>query len=209
MITTYTALISAISAWLVRDDPDTVNRIPEFIQLAEADLRALAETRKVVSGALQLTGATVTLPDDVGTLLGVTITSGVASPLSLRVQTWDQVMALRMAAGATTTGTPTVYCVEDDDLILAVPPDQLYDSTIRYIERLDLATDGTNWLLTEQPNAYLYGALLHAAPFLSDDSRVAMWDGLYQKALRALRVGKDRAEFSGPLVAKVATQLGS
>lgn len=207
MIDSYTALQSAIAAWLVRDDPDTVTRIPEFIQLAEADLRAQATTRQVRSGSLQLAGGITALPADVGTLLGVTVMSGIMAPMPLSVRTFEQVMGLRLQMG-NVPGQPIAYAVEDTDLILGPVPDTTYDAAIRYEERLDLAASGTNWLLREQPNAYLYGALKQAAPFLSDDSRVGMWDGLYQQALVALRRGKDRNEYSGPLVTRVATQLG-
>lgn len=207
MISSYADLLSAVAAWLVRDDPDTVNRIPEFVQLAEADLRALAETRRIESGSLQLTSGLVTLPADVGTLLGVTVVSGVTQPLPLQVKTFEQVMLYRLQVG-NIAAVPAVYAVEDDDLVLGPVPDQVYDASIRYIERLDLATQGTNWLLAEQPNAYLYGALIHSAPFLSDEGRLPTWKQLYADALRALRVAKDRGEFSGPLVSTVKTRLG-
>lgn len=45
----------------------------------------------------------------------------------------------------------------------------------------------TNWLLTAHPDAYLYGALLEAAPYLLDDSRLAMWATALEKVLGEIR----------------------
>ena len=40
---------------------------------------------------------------------------------------------------------------------------------------------------------YLYGSLVHTAPYLKNDERVALWDGMYQSILRDLEVQSDRA----------------
>ena len=57
------------------------------------------------------------------------------------------------------------------------------------------------------PDIYLYGALLQSAPFLKDDARVPIWDGLYQRAIEALNLESDRAEISGAtLIARTLVQ---
>jgi hypothetical protein len=45
------------------------------------------------------------------------------------------------------------------------------------------ASQTTNWLLGDAPDAYLYGSLMQAAPYLGEDERVAIWSSLYAKAV--------------------------
>ncbi len=69
--------------------------------------------------------------------------------------------------------------------------------------------DNTNHLLTSDPDIYLYGALLHSAPFLRDDPRLLVWDKLYQTALNQLDAAGKTAMTSGSrLTRKVNVGLG-
>lgn len=54
-------------------------------------------------------------------------------------------------------------------------------------------TNTTNWVLTKYPDLYLYGSLLHTAPYLKNDERIALWDGLYGRILSDIEVEADRA----------------
>jgi len=54
----------------------------------------------------------------------------------------------------------------------------------------------TNWLLSKSPQIYLYGTLLHAAPFLNDDSRLPVWSALFEDAVKALN-DQDKRRMSG------------
>lgn len=43
-----------------------------------------------------------------------------------------------------------------------------------------------NWLLREHPDAYLYGSLMQAAPYLRDDDRISVWGDLYASAILSI-----------------------
>lgn len=43
----------------------------------------------------------------------------------------------------------------------------------------------TNWLTTFAPQLLLYAALLEATPFLKNDSRVSLWQAMYDRAAQA------------------------
>lgn len=43
-----------------------------------------------------------------------------------------------------------------------------------------------NWVLREHPDAYLYGALMQAAPFLRDDERVGVWGSFFGEAINSI-----------------------
>jgi hypothetical protein len=58
----------------------------------------------------------------------------------------------------------------------------------------------TNWLLQTAPDAYLYGTLMEAAPYLHDDERIAVWSAGVQAAFADLNALSDEASYNaGPL----------
>jgi hypothetical protein len=63
-----------------------------------------------------------------------------------------------------------------------------------------LSADGdTNWLLTNHPDVYLYGSLVHTAPYLKDDARIALWAGLLAQAMGEIEDESTAARFGSPL----------
>jgi hypothetical protein len=58
----------------------------------------------------------------------------------------------------------------------------------------------TNWLLQTAPDAYLYGTLMEAAPYLHDDDRIPVWASGVQAAFADLNALSDEASYNaGPL----------
>lgn len=51
---------------------------------------------------------------------------------------------------------------------------------------VSLMTTDPNWLLTAEPDIYLYATLVESAPYLKDDERIAVWEQRYQDAAEAL-----------------------
>ena len=47
------------------------------------------------------------------------------------------------------------------------------------------------------PDAYLYGSLIHSAPYLKDDARLQVWAALYQSAIDAINMSGEKAKFGG------------
>jgi hypothetical protein len=54
-------------------------------------------------------------------------------------------------------------------------------------------TTTTNWVLSRYPDLYLYGSLLHSAPYLKADERMSVWEGAYQTILADIEVEADRS----------------
>lgn len=44
----------------------------------------------------------------------------------------------------------------------------------------------SNWILCDHLDAYLYGALLQAAPYLEDDARITTWGTFYNNAINGI-----------------------
>jgi len=55
----------------------------------------------------------------------------------------------------------------------------------------------TNWLLEYYPDAYLYGSLVHSAPYLKEDARLQTWAALYQSAVDAINNESESSKFGG------------
>jgi hypothetical protein len=69
---------------------------------------------------------------------------------------------------------------------------------LNYTRKVPALSDSatTNWLLTDAPDVYLYGSLLHAAPYLHEDNRVNVWAQLYGAAVKQLNEQSDKAKYS-------------
>lgn len=195
-IATYDDLKASVADFLNREDLTAV--IPTFIRLAESrldrELRHWKQTKRVtVSLSTQYNDV---LPADFLQPVRLQLTDGptgevtpvsVAQMLQLRGERSDQ------------PGKPTNYALTAEELEIYPTPDAAYNASLVYFARTTpLATGNqTNWLLTEAPDAYLYGSLLHAAPYLKDDARLAVWESLYKLASDALNTSSDDARFGG------------
>ena len=74
-------------------------------------------------------------------------------------------------------------------------PDQAYEGTLTFYGKPDALGSGspavtTNWILDEAPDAYLYGTLLQAAPYLRDNDQAAIWADGFAAALADLRANE-------------------
>lgn len=53
----------------------------------------------------------------------------------------------------------------------------------------------TNWMLTNAPSVYLYGALLEASAYLLDDERIPLWKQAFDNAVFELQSFLDRTKY--------------
>ena len=94
------------------------------------------------------------------------------------------------------TDAPQFYADYDYQHWLVIPtPDAAYPLEILYYQLPPLLDDTTqtNWLTDYAPQALLYAALLEATPFLKNDERMPVWQGLYDRAAAMLN-GEDVAK---------------
>ena len=99
-----------------------------------------------------------------------------------------------------------------DNLEFAPAPDGDYTVEIVYYQKIPAlsatATNGVNWLLTDHPDAYLYGSLMHSAPYLQADERVGLWAGKYQQVIQQITSSDEKAKFSGSTPSVSFTPFG-
>jgi hypothetical protein len=86
---------------------------------------------------------------------------------------------------ASPVGPPRWYTVVGGQFQFFPVADQNYPIELTYIQKLSPMTsdNSSNWVFTDHPDAYLYGALMQSAPFLKDDTRVSVWGTLFTSAI--------------------------
>ena len=194
-ITNYTELQSTIADWLNRDDLTTV--IPTFISLSEKQMqRVVRHYKMIVRKTATLDTQYTSLPSDWLETIRVSLTSGDTHRLEL--VSLDDMVELREKSG-NTAGRPRYYAHVGETIEAYPSPDSSYQMELMYYQKippLNVSTT-TNWLLDTAPDTYLYGALMQATPYLSDDERVEVWGGLYTSAIQALNINSDASRNSG------------
>ena len=194
-ITTYTELKAAIADFLNRDDLSAT--VPTFISLAEADIqRRVRHWRMEKRSTAELDTQYSAIPADFVEVIRMYITSGDTKPLELISQ---GELLDRKRKNLNTSGSPSYYAITAGEIEVFPVPDGTYDLELYYIARIPALSDSnaSNWLLERYQDAYLYGSLVHSAPYLKDDARAQMWAALYQSAVDAINAESERSKFGG------------
>jgi hypothetical protein len=81
-----------------------------------------------------------------------------------------------------------IYSLEGDALLLCGPTaDPTRSLQIDYVRKIaDYKTSDESWFNDREPDIFLYATLYQTAPFLREDERVQLWQGLYKDAVAVL-----------------------
>lgn len=193
----YDALKASMADWLMRSDLTAA--IPDFIALAEEDHNTTLRVREMLVRAVTVPAADEpyeNLPGDFLELKAIQFNSDPLTVPKYRTPAW--LRAYRRSS-SNEGGTPLFYSIEGSQFLFDRTPSDV-ELEILYYQKIPALSDSntTNWLLTNHPSVYLYGALLQSAPYLKDDERVAIWDTLYQRGLQKLQAADQAAEINGP-----------
>ncbi len=179
----YSGMLASVADFLNRQDLSS--SIGDFIAIAEADLNRKLIARPMISlTTLTATNGAVALPSD--------FISPVLAISSANSQPLDQVdadaFAVNSFLGGLGSGSPACFAVIGGNLNVYPAPTGAVSVLLSYYQRLPpLASNPLgNWLSLSHPDAYLYGALTAAAPYLQDDDRVQVWGSLYANAVEAI-----------------------
>lgn len=190
-LTTYAGLKAAVAEFL--NKTNLTAQVPGFIALAEAVMR-----REITSIGQIDTWADVEIDEDGFTL---PCSANEVAGLSSNDAPVGYVSPDRFSTVG--TGNPHRYTIDGD--VLRVNPAGTVTIRIRNgICGLSSAVR-TNWVLRDHPDAYLYGALMQAAPYLRDDARIAVWGDLFAGAITSInryaikrQIGGDIRVQAGP-----------
>ena len=208
-ITTYAELQTATANWL--DRTDLTARIPEFIELSEANFNRVIRQPDMVTknDSFSIASRYNTLPSD--TLEIVRIVLDLTPVVVLEYLTPEEISERRVSMSA--TGKPYYFTViggSTNQLEVVPSPDSTYTSSIVYYTRIAALSDSatSNWLLAAHPDIYLFGTLVEAEPYLKNDERMPMWTNRLDKALMALRLQGERELHTGSSLRMRARVLG-
>lgn len=195
-ITTYAELQAAIADFLNRDD--LTSAIPTFISMAEAQMdREIRHWRQEKRVETTLNERYENLPNDF--LEAIELSTDDDTRLTL-----ISIADMQDKKELTTTSTKPLYYRFTANQIEFFPvPSAASTSTLsmQYYGRTPAlsASNTSNWILTYYPDAYLYGSLVHSAPYLGEDQRITVWASMYQNAINGLRSDNKAAKHGGPL----------
>lgn len=189
-VMTYDSLVNDIQTYLERTDQATLDKIPQFIMLAEqiiaADLKFLGNLQVATSTMVQ-GDATIPKPARWRKTVSMNVTvAGKRFPVLLRTyeyirEYWPE---------PTNEDVPKFFCDYDYEHWLIGPtPAAAYNYEVLYYERVQPldSSNQSNWFTQNAPQALLYGSLLQAMPFLKNDERMPMWQGNYNRTIEVLK----------------------
>ncbi len=166
----YTDLQQAIADWLNR--ADLSQQIPDFIKLAEGTLNTvIRSTYMVATTTVSVSSNTqrAAVPADFLEPLYLQVA---ATPNSTLEQVDPSQLIVLRRARLRNAGVPRFFAVIGRNFEFAPVPSATTSMEVTYYQRIPaLSSNATNWLLTNNPDLYLYASLVHAAPFLMDDQR--------------------------------------
>ncbi len=199
-ISTYDTLKSGIADFLNRDDLTAV--IPTFIDMAEGQINRDVRHWKMETTAQQsVTDDLATLPTDWLETKNVQYYPDINDTTKFHPLEYLSQNALdeRKMNSENKIGEPQYYTFSANagagQFILFPQPKARTDDKIvlSYLQELDLQT--TNWLIEDYPDVYLYGSLIHAAIYLKDDERLALFSQMYGAAVQRANASSDESEY--------------
>lgn len=176
----------------VATDPLVYEQIPRLITLAE---RRCAVDLKI-QGFLVVTTATMqaglsVYPKPDRWRMTVSINFGIGENNNTRTPMFPRSYEYirNYWPNETQQGQPKFYADYNySNWLFGPTPEESYPYEVIYYELPALlsSTNETNWLTQYAPQMLLYATLLEATPFLKNDERVPVWQGMYTDSKNAI-----------------------
>tara|TARA_B100002019_G_scaffold202596_1_gene175602 strand:+ start:19 stop:639 length:621 start_codon:yes stop_codon:yes gene_type:complete len=194
-LSTYDELKASVADFLNRSDLTSV--IPDFIKMAETDMnRKVRHWRMENRASATISSQYNALPTDFLEPIRAHIETGDYRPIEL-ISQFE--MQQRRRDNLDTSGKPSFYSITQGEIEIYPTPDGSYGIELNYYAKIPSlsASQTTNAILTNFPDVYLYGSLVHSAPYLQEDNRTTTWAALYQSSIDGINRESDQAKFGG------------
>ncbi len=175
----------------------------QLVALADADLRRELRLLPMERAAtVTISEETEPVPDRFLSVRRFTIDHG-----GIRQKLTAQPAEIMADYADLTARAPRYYTIEGNEGALPIfrfypIPDQVYTAQLLFDADPALLDDGDfNDLLLQQPDLYLYGALIHAEAYVKNPERSAIWGTLYGRALEAAKRADLRDRYAGGTLA--------
>lgn len=165
-ISTATELKTALANWAKRDDLS--DRMDEFIVLAEAGINRSLRVRAMEASlaSTALTDGAVTLPSDFLAFKELRYDGSPSYTLSPRPLEW-------IRAQSDLADWPIYFAVTGLEVVCWPQSGSVKGTYYKAIP--SLASNSSNWLLTQAPDLYLFAGLTEIAVYSMDEGRAVMW----------------------------------
>lgn len=204
-ISTYDELKTALANWL--DRTDLTSRVPEFITLGEAVLNRELRTRTMETNASLTTASgsrVISLTSNVSRFL---------EPIALFIERDSGREELTFVPSdletSATDGEPQFWTIDGTDIAFEREADAAYNLTLKYLKKLDIATDTTNWLLSNYPDAYLSAAMAEGSPFVRDGEDTMLWTGKRDSIITSINRKEGRSRAKATLRTELTALVGA
>jgi hypothetical protein len=186
-LTNYTDLQSETANWLNRTD--LTSQIPSFVKAAEVGINRLVRTASMEVEVTVVTAGTrfIAFPTRMIEIKQLAIINANNSRNLL-----TPVAPRHLDSVVSTVASRPQYYTLRDQIEIDCTPDQNYNLACRYVKGWDLITDGTNSLMTNHPDVYLYSTLAQAAVYLRDADGISIYSQQAMTAIQQANVSEGR-----------------
>ena len=193
-VETYDGLIAYIIAHLELDS-ESSQQVPTFIRKAEYRLDRLCtvpQRENSITRIASIGDQVVPLPSDCRSVLDV------QSDRTLKQVS----LATLNDCYTEEDGIPDLYAVSNLNLLLGPTPSEETNLEITYLTRLPplSAQNQANWLLSNNADAYIYGALFEASTWLEDLDAAAQYRAEMLSIIGEVNEQAQQYRFSTPLL---------
>lgn len=194
-ISTYSELTSAVATWSSRND--LTSQIDEFVLLCEADMQTRLKLLEFETTAtVTITAGTGSLP--AGFLAARSVYWDGDPDRPIQYVTPEKYDDMRV----NDSGDGYFYTIVGGSIMTTPMGDGsiVMTHSARFVPLSDANT--TNAILTDFPNAYLFGSLLQLALFIEDDAAAQKWGTLYNSVVDRMNRNNEDRKYAGPLVVR-------
>jgi hypothetical protein len=204
-ISTYSELRAAVADFLNRSDLTTA--IPSFISLAEAALnRRLRSPEMVTRATVTIDAEYENRPADWMETIRYQVNTDPITVLGFVTPEEAIIQKTKFSAA----GTPMFFSTIGTQFQHVPAPDGSFTGELMYYGRIAGLSDSntSNWLLTANPDIYLYATLVQSAPYLKEDERIGVWAGMLDRLMAEYEVAEQRAKTGSSRLASRTRTFG-
>ena len=204
-ISTYSELRAAVADFLNRSDLTTA--IPSFISLAEAALnRRLRSPEMVTRATVTIDAEYENRPADWMETIRYQVNTNPITVLEFVTPEEAIIQKTKFSAA----GTPMFFSTIGTQFQHVPAPDGSFTGELMYYGRIAGLSDSntSNWLLTANPDIYLYATLVQSAPYLKEDERIGVWAGMLDRLMAEYEVAEQRAKTGSSRLASRTRTFG-
>ena len=195
-------LAADLRNWTDRSDVASGDIFSSLLRMVEARIKRVIRLRdQDASRELIITSLYTDLPEDFLRIRSLTVDSQLDRQLDYYPPDALRKSPIWVNRSSFASGTPTAYTVEGNQLLFAPPPDADSPITVTliyvaaYQSLADMGNEGSNYLLRDAYDVYLWGVLHAAAVHLEDGELELKYDQLFQQAVADLNRSENRARF--------------